>query len=459
MDHHPHLAGDVIGLGLLHLLPIHAAGRCLLGGVLLLNLAGVLTLHRALFGRRSFWPPGSGLVAYNSTFLLGFLNWRIGRGMAMLCAAGWMVWRERRPLATIAGAMAASILLFFCHFVGLGFFLVLIGAAELRAMRNFRALLVRSAGLLAVLAGPILLSTLTTSRDAPAAMQWPPAHVKLENAASPFINYVFPLDMISAVLVYGGIALSVAFGWLVVAPRAVPAVVVLPVASFVLPFDLMGRSFLDMRVAVMLGFLVFAAVDRSRGDHHVAYRVTAAACIVLFTVRMAVVAWVWTGHRHDLSELRAVIATVPPTAKVYFTNVSQEEAPAYWHAGPRARRLSNGLRADYHLPALLLIERGAFWPVLFANPARQPIHSRPAYARLAREAYDIPSHAELVADPDLALPALLDFDYVLLLEAGADPDLANFIPRCLTLVSRSDFAALFKVMGDAPARASRTGLH
>ena len=79
----PNLAGDAVGLSLLRLLPIHVVGWCLLGGVLLLNLAGVLMLHRALFGRRSFWPIGSGLVAYNSTFLLGFVNWQIGCGLAM----------------------------------------------------------------------------------------------------------------------------------------------------------------------------------------------------------------------------------------------------------------------------------------------------------------------------------------------------------------------------------------
>ena len=85
-------------------------------------------------------------------------------------------------------------------------------------------------------------------------------------------------------------------------------------------------------------------------------------------------------------------------------------------------RLSNTLRADYHLPALLLIERGAFWPVLFANPAQQPIRLRPAYARLAREAHDIPSHAALKADPERGAAALRQFDFVLMLEAGADPD-------------------------------------
>ena len=110
--------------------------------------------------------------------------------------------------------------------------------------------------------------------------------------------------------------------------------------------------------------------------------------------------------------------------------------------------------AAYRLssPALLLIERGAFWPLLFANPAQQPIRLRPAYARLAREVYDIPSHAELVAHPDSGCAGLRDFDFVLMLEAGSDPDLSDFVPKCLSLVSQTDFAALFRVRRDAVAR-------
>jgi hypothetical protein len=461
----PDLAGDVIGQLLLHILPVHTAGRCLLAGILLLNLAGVLALHRAYFGRRSFWPLGSGYVAYNCTFLLGFLNWQIASGMAMLFAAGWLTWRERRPAATIISGMAAAVLLFFCHLMGLVFFAVLIVSAEARAMRDFRAGLGRCAGLLAVLAGPIVLATLAAVHDAPAAAQWPRLDVKLVNAASPVINYLFPLDMISALFIYGGIALGVAVGWLIVSPRAIAAAVVLPVAYFALPFDLASASFLDMRFAVMFGFLLFAAVDLKSGrvtSGEVAtgpvpranprgYRIAAAVGASLFAVRMTILAGVWTEQRRDVAELRAVIAAVPPGAKVFFTNVPQEEAPAYWDTGPRSRRLSNGLRADYHLPALLLIERGAFWPVLFANPAQQPIRLQPAYATLARQAHEIPSHARLVADPDSALPMLCHFDYVLMLEAGADSDLEDFISRCLILQSRSDFAALFRVMRDSPA--------
>jgi len=444
----PNLAGDAIGVALLRVLPVHVAGRCLLACILLLNLAGVIALHRALFARRSFWPLLSGLVAYNSTFLLGFLNWQIGCGLAMLSAAGWLRWRESRPVATIAGAMAASIVLFFCHLMGVVFFLVLTAGAELYRMSNVRQALRRGAALAAVAAGPIVLASLTAVHTEPLAAHWPRLDVKLVNAASPFINYVFPLDMITAVLVFSGIGLGVATGRLILAPQATAAAVFLPIAYFVLPFDLMSASFLDMRFAVMFGFLLFAAVDLASTAP--VPRVLATVCAVLFVTRMAVVAEVWTKHRDDLAGLRAAIAMVPPGANVYFTSVPQQEAPAYWDAAPRARRLSNGLRADYHLPALLPLERKAFWPVLFANPAQQPIQLSPEYARLAREAHDIPSHADLVTNPDRALPALRDFDFVLMLEAGADPNLAGFIPRCLNLIIQTDFAALFRVKRDDP---------
>jgi hypothetical protein len=56
-----------------------------------------------------------------------------------------------------------------------------------------------------------------------------------------------------------------------------------------------------------------------------------------------------------------------------------------------------------------------------------------------------------VLDPSRASAALRDFDFVLMLEAGADADLAGFVPQCLELISQTDFAALFRVQREAPA--------
>jgi hypothetical protein len=451
----PDLAVDVIGPPLLHVLPVHVAGRSLLGGILLLNLAGVLALHRALFDRRSYWPLASGLVAYNSGFLLGFMNWGVGSGLAMLFAAAWLTWRDVRPATTVVVAAAASIILFFCHLMGLMFFLLLIGSAEMHAIRTCRDMLVRSAGLLAVVAAPMVLAFLAPIHDQPFATHWMDLHDKLIQIASPFINYDITLDLITAALLYGGVAAGITFGWLVLAPRAIAAVVVLTIIYAASPFDLMSASFVDTRVAIMLGFLLFAAVDLS-GVTPPVRRAIAAGLYLLFAVRMAVLADAWTDHRQDLADLRAVIALVPPGARVYMTNVPPEEAPAYWDAGPRSRRLSNTLRTEFHMPVLLIIERGAFWPLLFANPAQQPIRLRPAYARLAQEAHDLPPHAALVADPGRGSGALRDFDFVLMLAAGADTDLTNFVPRCLALVARTDFAALFRVVRDSPDCGSGT---
>jgi hypothetical protein len=446
----PNLAGDVLGPILLHLLPVHVAGRCLLGGALLLNLTGAIALHRCFFGRRSFWPLASGLVAYNSTFLLGFLNWQISCGLAMLFAAAWLTWRDRLPVATVVGASAASVVLFFCHAMGLLFFLVLIGSAEAHAMRRDRAAFVRTGLLLPALVGPALLSHLTALRDAHASSDWMDMPAKLVQMVSPFINYYFPLDAISAAFVYGGVALGVAAGWFALTPRAVLAAVTLVILYIAAPFNLMGASFVDTRIVIMFGFLLFAITDPVC-PRRWPRRAVAAGLTTLFAVRMTVLADVWVEHRRDLADLRAVIAAVPPGALVYMTDVPREEAPTYWDKGPRSRILSNLLRTDYHLPALLLIERGAFWSGLFVNPGQQPLRLRPAYEGLAREAHDIPPHADLVAGSEHGLAALRDFDFVLILEAGADPHLSDFLPQCLALVSRTDFAALFLVQHESAA--------
>jgi hypothetical protein len=139
---------------------------------------------------------------------------------------------------------------------------------------------------------------------------------------------------------------------------------------------------------------------------------------------------------------------VEPGARVYVTSVSPEEAPAYWHDSPVSRQISYGIRVDYHLPALLLIEHRAFWPFLFDNPSQQPVETLPPYRELAKRAGSIADHNAL------AVPGKADlcgFDYLLLLEAGGEPDLAHFAADRLALLAQADIAALFRVRPSACA--------
>lgn len=440
----PNLAIDLIGPPLVAMLPVHFAGRLLLAFMLLLNLGGVIALHRAYFGRVSPWPLGGALAAYSLTFLLGFLNWQIASGLAMLAAAGWLMWRERYQAATIAASAGLSAVLFFCHLSGVGFFLVLIGSAELSAMIEERRVVRRALALLPAVTVPLLLSLMTDLRDLPTAIDFMPWRLKLEQFAAVFLNYNWTLDIVTTVAIFGGIGLGLATGRVAIAPRARFAVAGLLALYAVVPFDLKSASFTDTRVAVMVGLMAFAAFDFQPGQKMLR-RVVCVGVALLFVVRAGVVTLAWWDHRADLAGLRTAIAPIAPGSRVYVVNVAPQEAPSYWAAGPRSRRLSNTLRAEFHMAALVLIERGAFWPVLFANPAQQPIALRPAYARLARQQERGPSHAAFVAHPTEGLDALGGFDYVLMLEAGADPDLQGFVPACLRLLTRSDFAAVFEV--------------
>ena len=441
----PDLAVDVLGPPLLRVLPVHVAGRLLLGGILLLNLAGGLALHRVWFGRARWWPLASGLAAYNEGFLLGFLNWQIGCGLAMLAGAGWAACRARRPVATLAGGVLASAALFFCHPMALAFFLALAAGTELAGAASWREWPRRAAGLLPLLAVPLCLAGRSELAGAAAAAHWMTPWLKLGQAAAPFVNYVPWLDYGSAALVYGGIGLGLWRGWCRLAPPARPVLAGLALLYWPLPFDLMSGSFLDTRVALMAGFLTFAATDWT-GAPRPAGRAVAVAAVALLAVRMGVLASVWWGQRQDLSDLRAVIAPVPPGARVLLRTVPRAEAPAYWAEGPRHRWLTIGLRTEYHLPALLLIESGAWWQELFANPAQQPIMLRPDYQALWHLGRTLPPHAALTPAP----AGLARFDYLLLLEADAAP--ANPAPDCLEPVARAGFAALYCTRDAAPCR-------
>ena len=116
----------------------------------------------------------------------------------------------------------------------------------------------------------------------------------------------------------------------------------------------------------------------------------------------------------------------------------------------RGRALPNVARMDDHLAAVALIERHAFWPLLFADPSQQPVIVRPPYDSLAQPLGEVPPWRRLFDRPptsaDLAqYPYLADwrarFDYVLLV--GPPPGPA---PPGLTLLRGADAVSLYRVL-------------
>ena len=128
----PNLGTDLVAATAAASAAVHLAGRIVVGTTLLLPVIGTIAYSRAVFGRCSLWPLASGLVAYNATLLLGFLNFVAAIGIALLLAAAWIAWRDRHPLRVVALAPVGCVALFFCHLMGLLFFYVLIAGYELQ---------------------------------------------------------------------------------------------------------------------------------------------------------------------------------------------------------------------------------------------------------------------------------------------------------------------------------------
>jgi hypothetical protein len=447
----PNLGTDLVLPPLLHVLPVHLAGRVVVGIALLLPVIGTLAYSRATFGTRSAWPLASGLVAYNATLLLGFLNFVASLGIALLLAAAWIAWRERAPWRVTALAVIGTVALFFCHLMGLVFFYALIAGYELRwlhAQRTDRLKFARRvAALLPLMAMPLALYAVSPLARLPAGTEFLSLADKARLLLFPFVNYILPLDIATAGAVGAFLLACIAKGRCRITPDSGLALLIIAGLYAATPWAFKATFFLDARFAIMLGFLLFGAVLPTALPL-AAMRAGVTAFSLLFVMRMAILAAAWHIHSHDVADLRAVIADIAPGARVFVAAVAPEDAPDYWRNAPPGRRLSIGLRTDSHLPALLLIERRAYWPFLFDNPSQQPVATLPPYRALAERVGSLPDHSLL------AVPGRIDlcgFDDLLLIDAGGEPDLPNFAADRVTLLARTDYAALFRILPSACA--------
>jgi hypothetical protein len=449
----PDLGIDLLGLPLLYLLPVHLAGRVIIGVVVLTPVLGSIAYSRAAFGRASWWALGSGLVAYNQMLLLGFLNFTLGLGLALWLAAAWVAWRETRPWRTLAIVLPGAAALFFCHLMGLLFLALLLAAHELAWLwrtRDWTRLGGRVAAALAVGVVPAGLYAVSSLQEMEGESVFPSLATKASQLLAPFVNLILPLDIASAVLVAGvalGLLLS---GRCRVAPSAGIALALSLLLYAVSPAEFKGTANLDARFVILLGYLLFASLMPLRMP-----RPLAVALVLLFAVRMAVLGVAWYGHNADIADLRAVIAQVEPGSTVFVTAVDPAEAPAFWDTAPLARRLSTGMRTDVHLPALLLIERRAWWPFLFDNLSQQPVRTREPYRTLADRVGGIPPH-DAVRDPKAV--DLCGYDALLLLDAAGEPDPAHFARDRLELRADRPYAALYAVRPDVACQPAITGL-
>jgi len=455
----PDIGIDLIVPPLMHVMSPYMAGKAALGLALLMPAGGAIAYSRAAFGQRLYWPMIAGLMAYNIIFVLGFLNYLIALGAALFAAALWLRLRERPWVARASVGALCAAGIFFIHIFGVAFFGILIGAAELEnlAWHPYGPTVRRtigSAGLLAATFGPALyLWTLVPPHLADTLVHRGAFLTKLFFLAGPFIGYTALPGLLVGLLFHGA-----AIRWMVkrngAAGPGIPiALLLLAAAWLVLPFAIGGGTFLDSRIPLMLALTLAAGVRPPAMSRRIARAVFALA-VAAFLMEIVPIGVIWRGHEAQIADLRRTIAPVPPGSRVLVVSAPMEPNDPYWRA-PGALALGI-FRTDYNLGALLAIDRQAFWPGLFADPSQQPIAVQPPYADLAAPGWP-PEIASLKlgrsVDPNWPAPYLKDwqahFDFVLVLNAGAIADIAQYLPDRMQAIGATPIASLFKVAGPA----------
>lgn len=450
----PNLGMDVLGAGLLKLTDVHTGGRILLALSLFAPVVGVIVYSRGVFGEFSTWPLASGTVAFNGIFHLGFMNFLLGLGLAFALATGWIVLRRRgQTLTAVAYATLATPILFFCHLFGVLVFSLLIGAEEIARLRALRhggkltaAEMLRTAVLLAIAISPAVVLYLATPLAAGAAAPAPAAGVgyKLWTLLTPFMATNVWLTLWTATIVIGFLAIS----WrrTGVSPAVWIALGILAVVYLVAPSEIKGGTFVDIRLGMIAGLLLFAGFRPALGPREAVVAGTIFASLI--GARTIYIGATWIDHRQTLAELRGAMAQIAPGSRVMIAH------------GPRATgtqvkqpemALPGISRLDSALTALMVIERRAFWPFLFANPAQQPMELTAEFRPLSQSPGGLVDFTRL-SDANLSAARLkeapylkrwrADFDAVLLVDP---PALLPPPPQGLTPVYAAPFAVLYRI--------------
>lgn len=447
----PNLGMDVIGAALLRLTDVHVGGRLLLAVSLFAPVIGAVVYNRVVFRRYSYWSLASGLAAYNGAFFLGFMNFLLSIGLALIGGAAWVaLGRRERVLGKIAIGAVAAALIFCCHIFGVVLFALLIGGNEadrLWQRRNSGALLPRDivgtvGALVAVISPAVVLYFLSPlTGESVAAGQWQGLQ-KFWMAFAPFMTPNAGLTLLTGVAVLS--LLMLIRRHIRLAPGMPLVFVVLAFAFVAAPSSFKGGTVLDLRFAVMIGLLLFGGLQPRRLPFPA---IVATAIGALIVVRSVYIGMMWFNHRHDLADVRAAMAMVEPGARVL---VARGRPGYLTDVQPPERALPGLYRLDGHIAALLVIERRAFWPLLFAAPSQQPLIVKPPFDQIAQPLSE-PVEWSLLGQDSVSADTLrsvryldhwrANFDDVLLI----DPVASAPIPHGLVPAYLGPYAQLFRI--------------
>lgn len=392
----PNLAMEGVILPLAKIMPLEAASRIFIGLTILLMIAGAALLHRVVHGYWSAWPASAALFVYGLPMFWGFVGFLFTMGLALCAFAAWIATEGWRPGKRIGLFTAIAIVLFFGHLFALGVYGLCVVAYEFGRNDKWRSLhpnvkAVRLWALtLAQFAAPLVLWLMAPTRGSSEPVFYGTIIDKLGAVLSPSVFYGNPIDRVMYAVLGVLVIRGLFSGCLTVAPALKVPLIVLGIAAVLMPSKMFGTWGADLRLPTVMA-LVFIGSTTLRMENRRLAAGLVALVVVLFTVRMGVIAQSWREFDRQITDFRTTLKMLPEGASIL-------PAETEWR--------SLATRTYWHLATYAVIDRSAFVPTLFTDPTQQPIRLTPRYAS---------------EDPGLVPPIPLD-----LLVETLNPDEAKF---------------------------------
>jgi hypothetical protein len=333
------LGGDLLIRPLAVLFPLETAGRMLVALVPLLTGLGIVASEWALRRRIGLGAVLALAFVWSPSLLLGFLNFGLSLGLALLAFAGWVALEGRRWREPLY--LGVGVAVWLCHVSGWGVLGILVFGYEWHRRRDWRAFLAPwplFVPLLILLAGG-------GAGELPSYGPTPEVYKRAiwKQAMRGSLEW---LDLASAALIVLVLLGSLAFkridgrlGW---------AAAIMLAASLALPRHVFGGDHVDARM-ISAGLLVGCVALAWRAPRWLLLLAPA-----LFLVRLGYTTIDWNRDSRETERVLAALGQVPRGARIASLVATERTV---W-----------GYNAQEHVCGYAVVRKDALTNCMFALP-------------------------------------------------------------------------------------------
>ncbi len=368
----PDLAMDLIVPVLSTVMTVEQAGRVFIALMMGALIGGTATLHRAIYGRVGIWPIWSVLFVYNAELFWGFPT-LFATGVYLFAFSGWIATRHWRAGSRILSFSAVATLLCLLHLFAFGLYGLSVISYEFGSRANLRrmslsSLIGWSAICLQFVPGFLIFYVSLHPGRVSVTTYNHYIVSKIYALFSPFIFGFVPapgFDQFLGPLIFSFLGIAIVTRSLKLAPEMRLPIAAMVIASLLMPRVISGSWFADIRLPVMLPFVIIASTRFEPSRKRVLLPIAAIALGVL-GVRVWTVSQAWRDYDRWFGEFRTASAVIAPGARLL---VVQEPIPQDSLHLPGIPEALAKLQPHsfVHMPSLAVIDRAVFVPCLFTG--------------------------------------------------------------------------------------------